>query len=200
MSFAAGCALTAVMLSRERTPEPAPEPVVDVRLPTLDLVWPPEDYTTKPIHRNPVMGIPAALPAPSRPALALVPDPEPEVPVRQDEVRRMHVVRDTPEPERALAALPIQPQAKPDSLPKPTALPEPATGTAPVVGTGLAALPESAAGAEFPAYAELAAGAEAPALVTDQPAPAVHRSVHVPDAGEFRRRYLRTFEAARRKS
>lgn len=109
LSFAAGCALTAVVRRRGRTrvpaPLPAPEPVVAPPAPPMDLRLPPEDYATRPIHRNPVMGIPAALPAsePTRPLLSLVPDldaeSEPEVPTPQDQVRRMRVVRDAPEPD-----------------------------------------------------------------------------------------------------
>lgn len=128
LSFAAGCALTAVMLRREQPPEPVPEPVVDVRVPTLDLVWPPEDYTTRPIHRNPVIGTLTALPAPARPVLALVPDPEPEPekPVRQDEVRRMHVVRDTPEPEPTRRnPNPHRRNCRPSPNPKPQSSPSP---------------------------------------------------------------------------
>ena len=109
LSFAAGCVLTAAVLGRERPPVPAPEPVAAPPAPTLNLRLPPDDYATKPIHRNPVMGIPTALPAadPPRPALALVPDPgpeqdpgpDPERPVEQDQVRHMRVVRDVSEPE-----------------------------------------------------------------------------------------------------
>lgn len=99
LSFAAGCVLTAVMLRREQPPGPESEPVVDPPEPGVRLQWPPEEYTTRPIHRNPVIGIPAALPArePGRPTLALVPDPDPEEPVQLDEVRRMRVVRGLPE-------------------------------------------------------------------------------------------------------
>jgi hypothetical protein len=109
LSFAAGSVVTAAVLRRERTPVAAPEPVVWAPEPTADPGWPPEDYVTRPIHRNPVLGLPTALPAPSpgsaRPALALVPDQgvdrlsEPEKPSPLDEVRHMHVVRDVPAPE-----------------------------------------------------------------------------------------------------
>ncbi|MFE9745503.1 hypothetical protein ACFYOT_11405 [Saccharothrix saharensis] len=99
LSFAAGCVLTAVMLRREPPPEPRPEPA-PAPPPPFELRFPPEDYATKPIHRNPVMGLPPALPTqrPARPNLVVVPDPKPSaaLPVRQDAVRRMHVVRPAP--------------------------------------------------------------------------------------------------------
>ncbi|MEV8441265.1 hypothetical protein AB0425_28135 [Actinosynnema sp. NPDC051121] len=103
LSFAAGCVLTAVMLRRDQPPEPTPEPApAPPPPPRFEPRLPPDDYATKPIHRNPVMGLPTALPAPrpARPNLVLVPDPPPgaELPVRQDAVRRMHVVRPDPAP------------------------------------------------------------------------------------------------------
>lgn len=112
LAFALGCLLTSVVLRRDREqppPQAAPTPSTTDRTdptdrftPMIDLRRLPADFATRPIHRNPVMGIPPALPPsePSRPRLSLVPDPEPdpepEEPVRQDEVRHMHVVRDTP--------------------------------------------------------------------------------------------------------
>ncbi|MCC8245832.1 hypothetical protein [Saccharothrix luteola] len=104
LSFAAGCVLTAVMLRREQPPEPTPQPAPAAPMPRFEPHFPPEDYATKPIHRNPVMGIPTALPEPDRPTprpnLVAVPDPVSRngKPARQDEVRRMHVVRAEPEP------------------------------------------------------------------------------------------------------
>ncbi|WP_447003945.1 hypothetical protein ACRAKI_30555 [Saccharothrix isguenensis] len=109
LAFVVGCLLTAVALKRDRgrgqPPRPAPAPPpADPYRPMVDVRRLPEDYATKPIHRNPVMGIPTALPPsePARPTLSLVPDPEPdpepEEPVRQGEVRHMHVVRDLPRP------------------------------------------------------------------------------------------------------
>ncbi|TQM83172.1 hypothetical protein FHX81_5590 [Saccharothrix saharensis] len=99
LSFAAGCVLTAVMLRREPPPDPRPEPA-PAPPPRFEPRFPPEDYATKPIHRNPVMGLPPALPTqrPARPNLVVVPDPKPSavLPVRQDAVRRMHVVRPAP--------------------------------------------------------------------------------------------------------
>ncbi|MEU4762607.1 hypothetical protein AB0H12_05095 [Actinosynnema sp. NPDC023794] len=107
LSFAAGCVLTAVMLRREQPPEPTPQPAPAVPMPRFEPQFPPEDYATKPIHRNPVVGIPTALPEPDRPTprpnLVAVPDPVSHSgkPARQDEVRRMHVVRAEPEPATA---------------------------------------------------------------------------------------------------
>ncbi|GAA1336510.1 hypothetical protein [Saccharothrix algeriensis] len=78
LSFAAGCVLTACMLRREPEP-PEPEPVAErPEPPRLDLRWPPEDYATKPIHRNPVVGLPLSAPPAEqvRPALTLVPSPD----------------------------------------------------------------------------------------------------------------------------
>lgn len=97
LSFAGGCVLTAVMLRREPEPVPEPEPVVEAAEQSAAQVrWPPEDYGAKPIHRNPVLGLPEVPPAtrPARPALALV--PHPEGPSKQDRVRRMRLVREAP--------------------------------------------------------------------------------------------------------
>jgi hypothetical protein len=125
LSFAAGCVLTAVMLRRDPPPEPAPEPAAPPPPPRFEPRLPPDDYATKPIHRNPVMGLPPALPSPrpARPNLVLVPDPPSgaELPVRQDAVRRMHVVRPGPTPvvpagsaaEGAEAVKPAEPVAEP---------------------------------------------------------------------------------------
>jgi hypothetical protein len=121
LSFAAGCVLTAVMLRREQPPEPTSEPAAAEPEFLFEPQFPPEEYATKPIHRNPVMGIPTALPASARlrPNLVVVPDPAPETgnPEGQDEVRRMHVVRTAPEVEPAVEALgpvePVEPVAEP---------------------------------------------------------------------------------------
>jgi hypothetical protein len=104
LAFALGCLLASVVLRRDREqppPRAAPTPSTTDRFtPVIDLRRLPADYAIRPIHRNPVMGIPPALPPsePSRPKLSLVPDPEPDLeaeePVRQDEVRHMHVVRE----------------------------------------------------------------------------------------------------------
>ncbi|XVS63349.1 hypothetical protein ACQPYE_34605 [Actinosynnema sp. CA-299493] len=121
LSFAAGCVLTAVMLRREQPPEPTPQPALAPAppAPVSEPQFPPGDYATRPIHRNPVMGFPVALPAPERlrsaprpaprPNLVVVPDPVPDSgkPVRQDEVRRMHVVRAEPGP--PVRADPVEP-------------------------------------------------------------------------------------------
>ena len=118
LSFAAGCVLTAVMLRREPPPEPAPEPETERPAPRFEARFPlpSEDYATRPIHRNAVMGLPTALPAPSptRPNLVVVPDPEPtELPVRQDAARRMHVVRTGPAPAEPSSAEPVGDSAQP---------------------------------------------------------------------------------------
>ncbi|WP_447009408.1 hypothetical protein [Saccharothrix hoggarensis] len=193
LSFAAGCVVTAVMLRRERTPEPEVRPEGPPPIPDVELRWPPEDYVTKPIHRNPVMGIPTALPPPepSRPTLVVVPDPEPEdeteEPVRQDEVRRMRVVRDVPddpdpdrrehepEPTRQLSMAgylsgPVEgPSAVPDVPPRaverpsavPDALPRPADAPDEPAGAVTGARPDSGEGGpvviHVPAQTESAA-------------------------------------------
>ncbi|RKT57188.1 hypothetical protein [Saccharothrix australiensis] len=78
LSFAAGCVLTAYMLRREPEPEPTPPPVWRAE-PKLDLRLPREEYATRPIHRNPVVGLPITAPPeePTRPALTLVPSLDP---------------------------------------------------------------------------------------------------------------------------
>jgi hypothetical protein len=126
LSFAAGCVLTAVMLRRDQPPEHAPEPVEDPPAPRFEPRFPPEEYATRPIHRNPVMGLPTALPTPvpARPNLVLVPRPATERPVGRDEVR-LHVVRNGTEPEH---------RTGPEPKPGTAAGVEP-TGTAPVEAT-----------------------------------------------------------------
>lgn len=83
LSFAAGCVLTAVMLKRgEAEPEagaavaqgPAPEepeppeprsgPAGEPAGDRLELRWPEDDFATRPIFRNPVVGLPVR-PAPA---------------------------------------------------------------------------------------------------------------------------------------
>lgn len=149
LSFAAGCGLTAYLLRREPEPVAPPAPAVpDVEV-KLDVVWPPEDYATKPIHRNPVMGLPVTeRPAePVRPALTLVPDLDP-------------VLKD-PEPEPEVTPEPVVVEVPAQPEPVVVELPEPEPAPAP----------------EVPA----------------QP-------VHLPDPAEFRQRYLRSFEQARKRS
>ncbi|WP_367136100.1 hypothetical protein [Saccharothrix sp. HUAS TT1] len=136
LSFAGGCVLTAIMLRRDAPPEPESEPAPEPPAPRVEPPWPPQDYATKPIHRNPVVGFPTALPSPPpRPNLVLVPDPRPETerPVRLDEVRRMHVVREGSEPATSLLS-----HAETTELPALTALaelPEPDNGTVPAQPT-----------------------------------------------------------------
>lgn len=182
LSFAAGCVVTAVMLRREQPPplapevEPPPSPVVAVE-PPAEARWPPEDYVGKPIHRNPVMGLPTALPAPepTRPVLVLVPGLEPGEPVEPTRVRRMRVVPDPPEP-------PNEPE------PPVLALAEPDPDA-----------PDRSADAGAPAHPGPVTGPEPPAPTAEPPlAEPPPSSFPLPDATEFRRRYLRTFEAARR--
>ncbi|MDQ2586143.1 hypothetical protein CKY47_19540 [Saccharothrix yanglingensis] len=227
LSFVAGCVLTAVMLRREPVPEEEPrqwpeavEPDVRVR---EEEPWPPEDYATRPIHRNPVLGIPVpGIPQglPEQPKLSVVPDPEPERPVAPAAARRIHLVRDLPEPARragsepALVALaPVAPEmaAAPGS-PGPVVLRtvpatdpedggEVAPGTAaPGTETGRPAEPvERAPDATTPAHPANGAPAHVAAdlpVRADPYPPGESR----PDASGCRERHLRAFEAARRRS
>ncbi len=64
LSFAAGCVVTAIMLrntdpAEEQRPQQHPTiPQAETPLPEEpELHWPPDDFTSKPIHRNPVMGL-----------------------------------------------------------------------------------------------------------------------------------------------
>ncbi len=220
LSFAAGCVLTAVMLRRDQPPEPAPEPVPAAPPPGLEPPFPPGDYATKPIHRNPVMGLPSALPAPrpTRPNLVLVPDPPPatELPVRQHAARRMHVVPD----DRALAGKgtgvgretgiesvtgveeSAEPTGGPDAAGPVAAVVEPASVD--VEHAEAAERLESVEGAEAVDGVEGAAAVEPPAepgaeraVASEEPAepvviPVPAHSEQVP--------VQRTFEAARRES
>ncbi|QFZ22884.1 hypothetical protein [Saccharothrix syringae] len=207
LSFAAGCVLTAVMLRREPPePEVGPAPGPAAGREPRELRWPPEDYVSRPIHRNPVIGLPTVPPErkPTRPVLALVPDVEVEEPVVLDRVRRMHVVPALPEPDQAEADQ--AEQAESDRT-GPT-LPEPA-GTEPAAPEPVRtepAVPEPVL-VEVPAHPGPDPGPGAPAPAAEQPStdrePAAEpptRPFPLPDATEFRLRYLRTFEDARRKS
>lgn len=143
LSFTAGAALMYVVVRRREEPEaeapqPIPQPVaqdwVEPSDEQLELRWHNPEYDSKPIHRNPVLGMPPLLD--ERPEPDAEPDPEPEP---------------EPEPETVLS----EPEPEPERKPEAVALP---------------AQPE-------------APRAEQPVVVD-----------------EFRRRYLRTFEAARRRS
>ncbi|QQQ75332.1 hypothetical protein IOD16_30180 [Saccharothrix sp. 6-C] len=177
LSFAAGCVLTAIMLRREQPPEPAAHPVPAAPAPLFEPRFPPEDYATRPIHRNPVMGFPTALPAPERlrsaplpprPNLVVVPDPVAEggKSARPDEVRRMHVVRAEPEPQEG--ADPVDPLVTVDESIEPGAVPaEPVelvsvpAGSVEPAGSG----GETAAVVVEPGGAEESGGAEEPGVV-----------------------------------
>jgi len=193
LSFAAGCVVTAFMLRR---PEPGdePAPVLEQAWPEpaprteqLELRWPSEDFVSKPIHRNPVVGF-AVVPEPEaepEPVAEVVPEPEPEpepepvaevVPESEPEpepevvavVEPVPVVEPEPEPEPVMAQAPVaEPAPEPEPVPAPA--PEPEVKPA---------APEAQA---------------APPNLPSQPAPPANDS-------EFRQRYLRTFEAARRRS
>ncbi|GAA0263290.1 hypothetical protein GCM10010492_75440 [Saccharothrix mutabilis subsp. mutabilis] len=190
LSFAAGCVLTAYMLRREPEPETppavAPEPPpVELK---LDVVWPPEDYATKPIHRNPVLGLPVTeRPAePARPALTLVPDLQPVV--DEPEPRPLEVVPEPaaeieaePAPEPVVVAVPAQPEPVVVELPEREPVVEVPAQPEPVV----VELPEPVAG--VPARPEPAE--------PGRPVPA-----QLPDPTEFRQRYLRSFEQARKRT
>ncbi|MGM1063690.1 hypothetical protein [Saccharothrix sp. Mg75] len=208
VSFAAGCALTVAVLRRGPAPEDEPvrrTALVEPEARVAEQPWPPEDYATRPIHRNPVLGIPRALPA--QPRLSVVPDPEPERPVASEAVRRIHLVRDPPEPARhgdadpALVALdpvrlgpvaPEQPHAEPVVLrPVPPVEPEPEPG-------------ERAEGvtpdATTPALPVTGTPATVVVHLPAQADPSAPQQVDLPSATEFRERYLRAFEATRRRS
>lgn len=221
LSFVAGCVLTAVMLRREPVPEEerrrGPEAVEpDVR--EREQPWPPEDYATRPIHRNPVLGIPVpGIPRvlPEQPRLSVVPDPEPERPVEPAAARRIHLVRDLPEPARrmgsepALVALaPVSPEiAGTPEVPGPVVLrtvraADPEDGGEAAAGTdaGRPAEPaERAPDATTPAHPANGAPADVAAdlpVRTDPHPPGESR----PDAGGCRERHLRTFAAVRSRS
>jgi hypothetical protein len=97
LSFAAGCVLTAYMLRRSDSAEEVPAQVAEppAAAPAAEqgeqpqLRRPIEDFTSRPIHRNAVVGfvgVPQAEPAPAPVVLELVPDPEPEPVVEPEPV------------------------------------------------------------------------------------------------------------------
>ncbi|MEU7530642.1 hypothetical protein AB0A74_33275 [Saccharothrix sp. NPDC042600] len=209
LSFAAGCVLTAYMLRREPEPEAppavAPEPPpVELK---LDVVWPPEDYATKPIHRNPVLGLPVMeRPAePARPALSLVPDLQPVV--EESEPRPLEAVpepADDPEPAAEPADEPAA-GVEAEPVPEPV-VPEPIVVAVPAQPEPVVVeLPEREPVAEAPARPEPVVveppGPEAVAEGPARPEPVVPaQPVQLPDPTEFRQRYLRSFEQARRRT
>ncbi|WP_433264349.1 hypothetical protein ACQPZF_34800 [Actinosynnema sp. CS-041913] len=168
--------LTAFMLRREPEAEPAPPPAPAPRAePRLDFRRPPEDYATKPIHRNPVMGLPVSAPpaVESRPALALVPDPAPVVEPGT-----------SVEPEPAAVSVESEPA---ESEPVDSELVDSGPAESGPVDSDL--VKPELVGPE-PAEPEPLGASE------DLPV----RSVALTDTGEIRRRYLRTFEATRRRT
>ncbi|HWO59324.1 MAG TPA: hypothetical protein VNO31_04740, partial [Umezawaea sp.] len=122
LSFAAGCVVTAVMLRHPDPAEDAPVPTAPPQpepVPPLRLSLPSAEVAAKPIHRNPVVGLPApvalehgdAAPA----ALALAPDPtftgvfDPppaRLPVVVEEPAAEPLEVAEPKAERSFAALP----------------------------------------------------------------------------------------------
>ncbi|MEU4803615.1 hypothetical protein [Actinosynnema sp. NPDC023587] len=201
LSFAAGCVLTAYVLRRDAEPAPVPAPVPVREQPKLDLRPPPDDYAARPIHRNPVMGLPISAPPdePARPALTLVPAlvPVMDEPVREDSdaVRRV-----LPEPVAAVESTTTDP-ADPNAAESNTA-----ETNAGVPGAG----PWSGHG--HPVEWPVRTAGEQPVL-PEQSVPmddwfGLHsvsgtlptQAGYPGDPDEFRRRYLRTFEAARRRT
>ncbi|CCH34488.1 hypothetical protein ABZ816_37695 [Actinosynnema sp. NPDC047251] len=217
LSFAAGCALTAYMFRRAPVPEPAPAPAPVREEPKLDLHWPPDDYATKPIHRNPVMGLPISAPPaePTRPALTLVPalasvvedpltEPDDVEPVVDEpaavelDAIELDVVEPVP------VARVVEPEAVVELEVVEESAPEPAVPELPAQATSAESPvrpePPTHAAAEPPALPAQPASPEAKPGLWSVPDPALDRPAHPADPNEFRRRYLRTFEAARRRT
>ncbi|MCS7480117.1 hypothetical protein ACFFQW_07200 [Umezawaea endophytica] len=265
LSFAAGCVVTAVMLRNPDPEEAAPEPPappepVPVPVPPLRLLLPPDAFAEKPIHRNPVVGLPALVkldhdtPTPD-PTFTGVFDPPPaRLPVPADEVAdqspppveemsftalpnngRANWSRVDPWTGRSLyddqallleAACTRQPTTEPLTDPPPVSappLPTARNGEQRPITANLVAQPELSPTTEpEPELAPQAAEpepdtmfvscsglvtdpeltAEAEPVVPEQGAnaPLVVPKQHVVPNDEFRKRYLRTFEAARRRS
>jgi hypothetical protein len=142
LSFAAGCVLTVVMLRRSESAEEVPAQIAEppVAAPVEEqgeqpaLRWPTEDFTAKPIHRNPVVGfvgVPSVEPARAPVVLELVPDPEPEPVVERKPVFVSVAELDlAPRPEvvtgRETAVLPM-PDREPETVLLPVVELEPET-------------------------------------------------------------------------
>jgi len=205
LSFAAGCVVTAIMLRApipdEETAQPSADPVVPAPQPEqLELRLLSEDFSAKPIHRNPVVGrpIPVAL-KPAVPDLMFIgvfdpPGPLLPLPDSADEVPESRSEGDSVadadlEQVREAKLEPVsQPSPEPEADPIPAG-PEPETTFVPRSGLVTESEP-------VPAHLE--------AVVPEQgtiPEPELVPTQQIPvPTDEFRERYLRTFEAARRRS
>ncbi|TWP53544.1 hypothetical protein FKR81_06225 [Lentzea tibetensis] len=173
LSFTAGAALMYVVVRRrEEHGAEVPQAVGDAAPAPpdeqLELRWHEPAYDVRPIHRNPVVGMPPVFeeveePEPVRGLFEPVAEVEPE-PVAEAE----------PEPECELVA-----EAEPVSEPEP----EPVAEAEPV------SEPEPEVEQRQPE-----------AVLPPQAEPSVHENATPPERDEFRQRYLRTFEAARRRA
>ncbi|MGW6936162.1 hypothetical protein ACWGE0_39315 [Lentzea sp. NPDC054927] len=177
LSFTLGAALMYVVLRRREdagappASSPSDEPVERTWVEKPVAVEPvPDDYDTRPIHRNPVIGLPQL-----EPALAVLSEPvvEPEA-VEPEPVVELETVE--PEPV-AVEPEPVAVELEPEPVvvePEPVAEvePEPEPAPEPVVETTL------------------------PPPAVPQP---VEHTTWV-EREDFRQRYLRTFEEVRRKA
>lgn len=213
LSFTLGAALMYVVLRRREdaeAPSPSDEPVERTWVEKLALVEPVEDdYDSRPIHRNPVVGLPQL-----EPALAVLAAPvaEPELVAEPEPVAAPEPVLVVGEPEPVaelesglvaelesglVAELEPEPVAElePDAQPEPVADVETvgADGydqdgdSEPPVGEPEAPEPTVAASTDSP---------ELPPPANPQP---VEHTTWV-EREDFRQRYLRTFEEVRRKA
>ena len=180
LSFTLGAALMYVVLRRREdagappASSPSDEPVERTWVEKPAAVEPvPDDYDTRPIHRNPVMGLPQL-----EPALAVLSEPvvepeavEPEPVVELETASRNRSPRSSQSRNRLLwnrsrSLLPLEPEPVAEVESEPEPVPEPVVETT---------LPPPAA-----------------------PQPVEHTTWV--EREDFRQRYLRTFEEVRRKA
>ncbi|MFS8103158.1 hypothetical protein LFM09_39125 [Lentzea alba] len=176
LSFTLGAALMYVVLRRREDGAPPSNAAADapaerawVEKPVVEPVE--DDYDTRPIHRNPVVGLPQlepALAALAEPVAEPEPEPEPEPVAEVEPEPELEPVAEVePEPEPVAEAEP-----EPEPEPEPVAEVEPEPVDEPAVTTALPP-PAKPQAAEHTTWVE---------------------------REDFRARYLRTFEEVRRKA
>ena len=202
LSFTLGAALMYVVLRRREdaaSPSPSDEPVERTWVKKPALVEPVEDdYDSRPIHRNPVVGLPQL-----EPALAVLAAPveesEPEPVGKSEPVAELELVAE-PEPvgEPALVAgLDPEPvaEAEPDAQSELVAEAE-TVGADGYDQDGDSVPPVGESEAPEPTVAARTDGPALPPPASPQP---VEHTTWV-EREDFRQRYLRTFEEVRRKA
>jgi hypothetical protein len=194
LSFTLGAALMYVVLRRREdatSPSPSDEPIERTWVEKPALVEPVEDdYDSRPIHRNPVVGLPQL-----EPVLSVLADPvaEPEAVAEPEPVGESAPVAEL-EPAAGLEPEPVA-EAELDAQPEPVAEAE-TVGADGYDQDGDSEPPVGEPEAPEPTVAASTDSSALPPPARPQP---VEHTTWV-EREDFRQRYLRTFEEVRRKA